>query len=169
MHRIILTALAFALAAPLVAAGAGPLSGPYLGQYTATLTRAQAAAKGDSRMAGKFTLWRTRNGRTFTRTRSTAPRRAASPPSRITGCASTTTWAARTAASSARRRHLPLVAERWAPDAAAGQRGRVHRSQRHADLSGLEAEVARQRTQGPVDTGPFARSRSSRTIDVGTP
>ena len=62
LSRTILTALAIALAAPLVAAGAQSLSGPYVGRYTATLTRAQAAAKGDSRLAGKFTLWLTRNG-----------------------------------------------------------------------------------------------------------
>ena len=38
------------------------LSGPFIGSYTATLSAAQAAAKGDSRMAGKFTLVLRRNG-----------------------------------------------------------------------------------------------------------
>jgi hypothetical protein len=43
-------------------AGAQPLRGPYLGSYAATLTSAQAAARGDSRLAGRFTLVLRRNG-----------------------------------------------------------------------------------------------------------
>jgi hypothetical protein len=45
-------------------AGAGEqaLRGPYLGSYAATLTLAQADARGDSRLAGKLTLVLRRNG-----------------------------------------------------------------------------------------------------------
>ncbi|HEV8250427.1 MAG TPA: hypothetical protein VGQ15_10680 [Gaiellaceae bacterium] len=43
-------------------AGGPALSGPYLGSYAATLTRAQAAARGDSRLAGRFTLVLRSNG-----------------------------------------------------------------------------------------------------------
>lgn len=38
------------------------LQGPYLGSYTATLSAAQAAARGDARLAGRFELVLRRNG-----------------------------------------------------------------------------------------------------------
>ena len=70
MQRIMLTAVATALMATLIASaaqgridpGGGALSGPYLGSYTARLTVNQAAEKGDGRLAGKFTLVLRRNG-----------------------------------------------------------------------------------------------------------
>ena len=68
MSRTILTAVAAAIAAALTAAAAHglaqrpALSGPFVGSFTATLSPAQAAARGDSRMAGKFTLVIRRNG-----------------------------------------------------------------------------------------------------------
>lgn len=58
-------ALAFAVS---VASGAanGPskamVSGPYVGSYVAKLTEDEASARGDSRLAGKFTLVLRRNG-----------------------------------------------------------------------------------------------------------
>jgi hypothetical protein len=42
--------------------GEQALGGPYLGSYTATVTSAQAAAGGDPRLAGRFTLVLRRNG-----------------------------------------------------------------------------------------------------------
>lgn len=44
------------------ATGSTALSGPYLGSYTARLTMAQAVSRGDSRMAGRFTLVLRANG-----------------------------------------------------------------------------------------------------------
>jgi hypothetical protein len=43
-------------------AGEQALRGPYLGSYAAKLTLVQATARGDSRMAGKFTLVLRRDG-----------------------------------------------------------------------------------------------------------
>jgi hypothetical protein len=40
----------------------GALAGPYLGSYTARLTVAQATSRGDSRLAGTFTLVLRKNG-----------------------------------------------------------------------------------------------------------
>jgi hypothetical protein len=61
------TALVCLLATQLAhgrpAAPARPaLDGPYLGSYTATLTLAEAEARGDSRMAGRFSLVLRANG-----------------------------------------------------------------------------------------------------------
>jgi len=81
MQRIMLTAVATALAGTLLASaaqgqtdpgGAQALRGPYLGSYTATLTVAQAADKGDRRLAGKFRLVLRRNG-TYTAANSFDP------------------------------------------------------------------------------------------------
>jgi len=67
MSRIVLTAAAVALAVALPASVAhglahAPGAPAWAGSYTATLTLAQANARGDSRMAGEFTLVLRRNG-----------------------------------------------------------------------------------------------------------
>jgi hypothetical protein len=80
MQRIILIAVASILGGTLLASaaqgridpGARTLSGPYIGSYSATLTVAQAAAKGDRRLAGKFRLVLRRNG-TYTASNSFDP------------------------------------------------------------------------------------------------
>jgi hypothetical protein len=72
-HRLIAAAGAALLAVSLAAAaaeagrapsavGAQAFAGPYLGSYSARLTLAQATARGDSRMAGRFTLVLRANG-----------------------------------------------------------------------------------------------------------
>jgi hypothetical protein len=55
----VVTSLAYARTA---GAEKEALRGPYLGSYAATLTLDQAIARGDSRMAGRFTLVLRRNG-----------------------------------------------------------------------------------------------------------
>jgi hypothetical protein len=79
MQRIILI-VAVALGGTLFASaaqgridpGGQALRGPYIGSYSATLTRAQAIAKGDSRLAGKFRLVLRRDG-TYTASNSFDP------------------------------------------------------------------------------------------------
>jgi hypothetical protein len=55
---------AFALTASLAAAGSSRsrVSGPFIGYYEAHLTAAQAEARGDSRLAGRFILVLSPNG-----------------------------------------------------------------------------------------------------------
>jgi hypothetical protein len=67
MFRIIalaLTAVAavFASTAAATQQSGSDMQGPFLGSYVANLTTAQAVARGDARMAGKFTLVLRRNG-----------------------------------------------------------------------------------------------------------
>jgi hypothetical protein len=69
MRRIIVIAAASGLALLAVLAtgrairgGEQALRGPYVGSYTTTLTSAQAAARGDPRLAGRFTLELRSNG-----------------------------------------------------------------------------------------------------------
>jgi hypothetical protein len=59
---LVLTVALFAYGRLTVRAGTRALEGPYLGSYAAVLTRAEAAARGDSRLAGRFTLVLRRNG-----------------------------------------------------------------------------------------------------------
>jgi hypothetical protein len=71
MFRIVIAVAASALAAATLgvlaqarAATEGPtaVSGPFIGSYTAHLTAERAARRGDSRLAGRFTLVLRRNG-----------------------------------------------------------------------------------------------------------
>jgi hypothetical protein len=68
MSRRIIALAAVAIAATVAVTTAAAhrsgvaVSGPFLGSYSATLTEAQASARGDDRLAGKFTLVLRRNG-----------------------------------------------------------------------------------------------------------
>jgi len=69
MRRVIVIAAAAGLALLAVLAtgrgirgGEQALRGPFVGSYTATLTSAQAAARGDPRLTGRFTLVLRANG-----------------------------------------------------------------------------------------------------------
>jgi hypothetical protein len=69
MPRIIVVAgvstlgiLAVLAGARAIRGGEQALRGPYVGSYTATLTSAQAATRGDPRLAGRFTLVLRANG-----------------------------------------------------------------------------------------------------------
>ncbi len=68
MSRTILTAAAAVVVIALPASAAHGLAkqpavaGPFIGSYTAKLSFAQAAARGDSRLAGRFSLALRRNG-----------------------------------------------------------------------------------------------------------
>ncbi|HEY3050309.1 MAG TPA: hypothetical protein VGJ40_01170 [Gaiellaceae bacterium] len=71
MSRIIVIAAVLALSVGVLAllaygrtirAGEQALRGPYVGSYAANLTSAQAATRGDSRLAGRFTLVLRRDG-----------------------------------------------------------------------------------------------------------
>lgn len=59
---VLLTAVATAEAQRTTSGGTIALAGPYLGSYSARLTLAQATSRGDSRMAGRFTLVLRANG-----------------------------------------------------------------------------------------------------------
>lgn len=60
---VLLTAAATAEARRTPSGGTIALAGPYLGSYSARLTLAQATSRGDSRMAGRFTLVLRANGK----------------------------------------------------------------------------------------------------------
>jgi hypothetical protein len=69
MPRIIVVAgmstlgiLAVLAGARVIRGGEQALRGPYVGSYTTTLTSTEAAARGDPRLAGTFTLELRRNG-----------------------------------------------------------------------------------------------------------
>jgi hypothetical protein len=59
---VLISSVALVAYGRVVRAGTRALEGPYLGSYAAVLTRAEAAARGDSRLAGRFTLVLRRNG-----------------------------------------------------------------------------------------------------------